>query len=105
MKHGYFDMATTSGFQSTPAYMAGPFAIHGKNRDWKLSHAATGFGIPGAYADTRDELADLASLLDEGIDWSTIKRGKNYGSISGMTKAKARSVRGCIEKWRAGLAA
>lgn len=85
----FFEMALGKPDRYEPAecYMVGALAVHRSDipdSPWKVSHAATGMGIPYAYGRNLNEARRIAKALDQAIDWQTIRRGRTPGDVRGI---------------------
>jgi hypothetical protein len=96
---GSFEMARACGYASTKAYLVGAIAVHRSGKEWKLSHAATGLGIPG-FGKTLEGACRIARSVDAAIDWSTVRRGKEIGIARGFTKNKRDAVGAMLLSFR-----
>lgn len=99
MTRGTFDMATTDGLRERPAYLIGSFAVHGSSGAWTISHAATGISLPRAHAETLAEAAELARHLEKVLDWSRVRRGREFPKVAGWRRSKMLAVKAALDAW------
>ena len=87
-------MAGPDRYEKSECYLVGAIAVHfdAVNREWILSHAATGMGINPAFGSKLADAIRVARGIDSAIDWSLVKRTKTVGAVKGLTEsAEARS--------------
>lgn len=104
MARATFAAAVASGFakpyfKSTPCYMAGPLAVHRSpwglfdDRDWCVSHAATGLSIPGVKLPRMKDAKIVAERMATAVDWRQVLRGDVPGSVRGLSPEMAIKAR------------
>lgn len=83
-----FEMNVVDGWRPVRCWLVGPFAIHRAatgfavdgviecNGRWKISHAATGMGIPWLKFDRQRDAVAAARELAINPDWRKLKRGE-----------------------------
>lgn len=103
-KRGQFEMAMglPDRYEAVDCYLVGAIAVHRDKatREWNLSHAATGMGLPSIFGATLVEAIRVARSIDAAIDWSTVKRGKVIGAPTGLTNTKKSAIQSMALSFR-----
>jgi hypothetical protein len=103
-KRGQFEMAMgfPNRYEAVDCYLVGAIAVHRDKatREWNLSHAATGMGLPSMFGATLVEAIRVARSIDAVVDWSGVKRGKVIGSPTGLTNAKKTAIQAMAMSFR-----
>ncbi len=102
-ERGEIELAKSAFYEATPAYIVGMLAVH-KNSNarkwrWRISHIATGVGLPSACGRNLDEALRVARALNSAIDWSTIRRGETVEKPIGFTERKGQAVAAMIQSF------
>lgn len=88
-----FEMATVPGqYETRPCYLVESIAICRDGKEWKMSHAATGMGMPGIFGRSLIEAVRVARAIDGCIEWSKVKRTKTVGVARGLTRKRFQAI-------------